>query len=1174
MDLQVHTASNKQVQIQLRKTELVYANSPLYQAQPNRIGLKGLWDLVKEHGYRALTSLVVPAIQPPTTTGDPPTDQATVTQPSTTPVVRVDVLGAFFISIRRAYTSHAYDTAHKVVEQAIQKAGIQKTAILYLDGEPTAEKLTTHSERAQKRVEAAEHAHQILLTLEDRLEKRQKLHKNHFKEATKSINRCFYWTLETRRDFASYMRKNGWTMRLCRFEADVDIASDCRPGDFVISSDSDMMGYGSVGTLIRAFRGKYHCYDMEGVANQLQLSREQLTALAVVSKNDYNKNISSLGPKTNIKIIRSLDGSDPETLVKGYLKSGQVVVKNEKNQEFENAINVFIKRTQSKRGVDPEQLSTESPQEVHPKYEELLVRFRRIQEQLDINKQRDCPFDPPNGQSPTNKFKTTDKGPACHPPGQPRRRKRRKRYSFKTRTRLIEHPQPDTLKIALGKYDLVNAMVYEHPIATLKVGTVKANVTRVLASQENEIGPIPNFEPVVPLPGLEPRIRRCLQDVVRLASQTKRICQRAIAVYLERLSTTGVSSDDRKVLDKLCPRISDKVVSEKEPLNEPTGPADEEDKTAAFMLSPLICIYNKRPATGADSSIIAHFVDRQQPYPAGTVLRSTASELAASLRTHFKRGSKELVEKIKSLQKKGSLPADAPCRIDPKVSAVENFLKLNKSINNPWIISPISSMEDSYVYLSEKELITVFWKDVELQKLLRNYARPTCPSVKNPSLQDMELWLAVQKPGYLINKLLTDIGTFDETQRKKKRGYARNTWSLSREEFIGHLNGIRHPDFTPDDYTARGYVLKGLIKTDGFQLQLLAFKTKELNEVKFKRLHESKLPTRINSTLGGTGDYLTEIRNVVRNREDVSRLWTCEPERIKVLGIDLGQAYVVGASALLPDHPRSAACDEDKSSGMTFFNLAVKQKAVYQPTFKLRRWSEHRKQAMEIDGRSITEIETSLPPVRGDGANIADYVERVRDVEEHLHAFYNENHTFKRKRWDSQKARQEEYQRITDSLLKMVGGSYGAKRDVNNNVVIGIGLGDFDSKGRLSSLHGSFSEFFVKTARSLGYIVVGVNEYFTSKECPVCEGFVGQMDIRRHYCPTCHTRMHRDVMAGHNIANVVRSHLVHQQRPLYLQPQDNQGNYIWMKTTTPEPLGCEGAEEGECSYRPQKKTRL
>jgi hypothetical protein len=40
--------------------------------------------------------------------------------------------------------------------------------------------------------------------------------------------------------------------------------------------------------------------------------------------------------------------------------------------------------------------------------------------------------------------------------------------------------------------------------------------------------------------------------------------------------------------------------------------------------------------------------------------------------------------------------------------------------------------------------------------------------------------------------------------------------------------------------------------------------------------------------------------------------------------------------------------------------------------------------------------------------------------------------------------------------------------------------------------------------------------------------------------------MHRDVMAGHNICNVVRGHLFHQERPLYLQPVDEKGNHPLM----------------------------
>ncbi|KAG9066255.1 hypothetical protein KI688_001476 [Linnemannia hyalina] len=35
-------------------------------------------------------------------------------------------------------------------------------------------------------------------------------------------------------------------------------------------------------------------------------------------------------------------------------------------------------------------------------------------------------------------------------------------------------------------------------------------------------------------------------------------------------------------------------------------------------------------------------------------------------------------------------------------------------------------------------------------------------------------------------------------------------------------------------------------------------------------------------------------------RQDVTQLWSCDPKSIKILGIDLGQAFVVGASAILP----------------------------------------------------------------------------------------------------------------------------------------------------------------------------------------------------------------------------------------------------------------------------------
>ncbi|KAG0241900.1 hypothetical protein BGX31_000757, partial [Mortierella sp. GBA43] len=85
-------------------------------------------------------------------------------------------------------------------------------------------------------------------------------------------------------------------------------------------------------------------------------------------------------------------------------------------------------------------------------------------------------------------------------------------------------------------------------------------------------------------------------------------------------------------------------------------------------------------------------------------------------------------------------------------------------------------------------------------------------------------------------------------------------------------------------------------------------------------------------------------------------------------------------------------------------------------------------------------------------------------------------------------------------------------------------------------------------ARALGYLVIGVNEFYTSKKCPTCQQFVAQTEsIRRLYCSHCKKYMHRDVMAANNIVNILRGHVEHQQRPLYLHPVDKDGHYPWLE---------------------------
>ena len=81
---------------------------------------------------------------------------------------------------------------------------------------------------------------------------------------------------------------------------------------------------------------------------------------------------------------------------------------------------------------------------------------------------------------------------------------------------------------------------------------------------------------------------------------------------------------------------------------------------------------------------------------------------------------------------------------------------------------------------------------------------------------------------------------------------------MNQKAMREHLLKLREPNFDPRAYTDKGYALYGSIRTDGFRLQLLSFKLKELNSVKYKRLPDDILPERITSTVGDVDYYLTE----------------------------------------------------------------------------------------------------------------------------------------------------------------------------------------------------------------------------------------------------------------------------------------------------------------------------
>ncbi|KAI1285150.1 hypothetical protein EDD11_000822, partial [Mortierella claussenii] len=193
-------------------------------------------------------------------------------------------------------------------------------------------------------------------------------------------------------------------------------------------------------------------------------------------------------------------------------------------------------------------------------------------------------------------------------------------------------------------------------------------------------------------------------------------------------------------------------------------------------------------------------------------------------------GSKELCEKIKALKKKGILPPNATSTINPDISAVENFLALNSVCFRRRVLAPMSPFGDRFISLSE--LDKVFWKNNALKRLLQEYAKPDYPSlehVEEVGQTEVGYWLSRVEPGYLITRLITDIGGYTPEERKKLKDFRRAASVMKIDEMRKHLVALQKDDFQHKTYQGRGYVLRGSIKTDGFQLQLLAFKMNELN---------------------------------------------------------------------------------------------------------------------------------------------------------------------------------------------------------------------------------------------------------------------------------------------------------------------------------------------------------
>ncbi|KAG9321553.1 hypothetical protein KVV02_008198 [Mortierella alpina] len=137
-----------------------------------------------------------------------------------------------------------------------------------------------------------------------------------------------------------------------------------------------------------------------------------------------------------------------------------------------------------------------------------------------------------------------------------------------------------------------------------------------------------------------------------------------------------------------------------------------------------------------------------------------------------------------------------------------------------------------------------------------------------------------------------------------------------------------------------------------------------------------------------------------------------------------------------------------------------------------------------------------------------------------------------RHQWDQRTAHLGKFQTITDRLLGMVEGSIGRHRPQGQSCYryrawrIQVQVWAWLLREKFVANEPSVSHYFIfwrLQCRSLGYVVLGVNEFYTSKRSPQSKNFVAQVTLCRLFYKECRTYIHRDVMANNNMANIVQS---------------------------------------------------
>ncbi|ORZ05748.1 hypothetical protein BCR41DRAFT_177250 [Lobosporangium transversale] len=268
--------------------------------------------------------------------------------------VHVDLLGTFYYDILRRVV-HAKMKNESIIDVGrplalvIKDLFITDNLTIHIDRKPCTEKEKARTERQGIREKNMDALENDMSTFERNSRSGVWTRPQVMRRIQKGLREVHTLSVQDKDQLATGL-SSVFDVCLCAYEADPCIGCHNEENDrIVISQDSDFFAYERVCILVRPLlhrRRKFGVYDVDNVIQALRLpSHAHLVLFCAIAGNDYSRNLETLGPVNNLRLIRKVAWNENyNKMLRGYLReASKVLGRNAASEEgrFRVALRIF-----------------------------------------------------------------------------------------------------------------------------------------------------------------------------------------------------------------------------------------------------------------------------------------------------------------------------------------------------------------------------------------------------------------------------------------------------------------------------------------------------------------------------------------------------------------------------------------------------------------------------------------------------------------------------------------------------------------------------------------------------------------------------------------------------------------------------------------------------------------